>query len=295
MSVKMKKKLGGIFTHVVLIAVALSCLLPLLLVVSASFMSDQEIATYGYSFIPRDFTIEAYKYILNSPGQLIRSYGVTIVVTLVGTVLGLLITSMLAYGISRKDYPLGKATGFFVYFTMLFPAGLVPWYMMVSNILHLKNTVFALIVPYLVSAWFVMLMKGYFQDIPASIIEAGKIDGASELKIFFQLVLPMAKPGLATVGLFIMLMYWNDYYLSMMFISDEHLYTLQFLLHRMISNIDFLKSSLAVQAGLVSGVAIPAKSVRMAMCILAAGPMLFIFPFFQKYFVKGITVGSVKG
>lgn len=291
---RIKNRLWRIFPHIMLIIVALACLLPLLLVISASFMSDEEIARNGYSFIPRNFTMEAYKYILNSPGQLMRSYGVTIIVTLLGTVLGLLLTSMLAYGISRKDYPLGKATGFFVYFTMLFPAGLVPWYMMVSNVLHLKNSLLALMVPYLVNAWFVMLMKGYFQDIPVSIIEAGKLDGASELKIFFQLVLPMAKPGLATVGLFILLMYWNDYYLSMMFINKDNLYSLQFMLHRMIANIDFLKSSLAVQAGLVSGVDIPAKSVRMAMCILAAGPMLFVFPFFQRYFVKGITVGSVK-
>lgn len=294
MSRKVKKRLWGILPHVILTFVALACLLPLVLVISASFTTDAEIAKYGYSFIPKDFTIKAYTYIFKKPAQLFTSYGVTILVTFIGTAVGLLITAMLAYGISRKDYPFARITTLFVYMTMLFSAGLVPWYMMVSNVLKLKDTLPALIIPYLVVPWFVMLMKGYFADIPASIIEAGKIDGASELKIFFQIVVPMAKPGLATIGLFIMLMYWNDYYLSLMFIQNSKMVSLQFMLYRMMSNIDFLKSALAAQSGMLAGVQIPAKSIRMAMCVLAAGPMLFVFPFFQKYFVKGIAIGSVK-
>lgn len=295
MSIKVKKRLWNLLPHIVLSLVAIVCVVPLLLIISASFTSDAEIMEYGYKFIPKDFTLKAYEYILKTPMQLITSYGVTIVVTLVGTVVGLLITSMLAYGMSRKDYPFAKATTMFVYLTLLFPAGMVPWYMMISNILNLKDTLLALIFPYLVSAWFVMLMKGYFADVSPSLIEAGKIDGASEFKIFFKLVIPMVKPGLATVGLFILLQYWNDYYLSLMFIQDNNLLSLQYMLYRMMSNIDFLKSSLAVQAGLVSGIQIPDKSIRMAMCVLAAGPMLVVFPFFQKYFVKGISIGSVKG
>jgi putative aldouronate transport system permease protein len=294
MNGKVRKKLWGFLPHLVLILVSVACLLPLVLVISASFTTDAEIAKYGYSFIPKEFTIEAYEYILKKPAQLINSYGVTILVTLSGTVIGLLITAMLAYGMSRRDYPFARATTLFVYMTLLFSAGLVPWYMMVSNVLSLKDTLLALIVPYLVVPWFVMLMKGYFADIPSSIIEAGKIDGASELRIFFQIVVPMAKPGLATVGLFIMFMYWNDYYLSLMFIQNSKKLSLQFMLYRMMSNIDFLKSALAAQAGMLSGVQIPAKSIRMAMCVLAAGPMLLVFPFFQKYLVKGITIGSVK-
>lgn len=295
MSRKVKKSLWDLLPHIVLVITSIVCLLPLLLIISASFMTDAEIAKYGYGFIPRDFTAEAYSYILKKPIQLLTSYGVTIVVTLIGTVVGLLLTSMLAYGMSRKDYPFAKATTLYVYLTLLFPAGLVPWYMMISTVLNLKDTLFALIVPYLVSAWFVMLMKGYFADVSPSIIEAGKIDGASEFMIFFRLVIPMVKPGLATVGLFILLQYWNDYYLSLMFIQNSKLISLQYMLYRMMSNIDFLKSSLAVQAGLVTGVQIPDKSIRMAMCVLAAGPMLVVFPFFQKYFVKGISIGSVKG
>lgn len=290
-----KKTFWDFLPHIILTIVSVVCLLPLLLIISASFMTDAEIAEYGYGFIPRDFNLEAYVYILEKPIQLLTSYGVTILVTFFGTVVGLLLTSMLAYGMSRKDYPLAKATTLYVYLTLLFPAGLVPWYMVISTILNLKDTIFALIVPYLVSAWFVMLMKGYFADVSPSLIEAGKIDGASEVTIFFKLVLPMVKPGLATVGLFILLMYWNDYYLSLMFIQNSKMVSLQYMLYRMMSNIDFLKSSLAVQSGLVSGIQIPDKSIRMAMCVLAAGPVLVIFPFFQKYFVKGISIGSVKG
>lgn len=295
MNVKTKKRLWGFLPHVVLLIAGLACLLPLLLVISASFMTDAEIANFGYSFLPKDFSIEAYTYIFEKPQQLLRSYGVTMVVTAIGTTFGLLITAMLAYGISRKDYPLARFTSFYVYFTMLFSAGLVPWYMMVSNILNLRDTLFALIIPYLVSAWNVMLMKGFFADLPTTVIEAAKIDGASEWKTFFRVVVPMAKPGLATVGLFIMLAYWNDYYLSLMFIMDKKLVSLQFLLYRIMSNIDFLKGAIASQNALLTGVQIPDKSIRMAMCVLAAGPMLFVFPFFQKYFVKGIAIGSVKG
>jgi putative aldouronate transport system permease protein len=178
---------------------------------------------------------------------------------------------------------------------MLFSAGLVPWYMMISNTLRLKDTIPALIAPYLIMPWFTLLMKSFLADIPSSIIEAGKIDGASEPRVFFSLVVPVSKPGLATVGLFILLMYWNDYYLSLMFIQNSPFISLQYMLYRIMANIDFLKSALAIQSGLTRGVIIPDQSVRMAMCVLAAGPMLFVFPFFQKYFAKGITVGSVKG
>lgn len=292
---KTKSRISGLLPHIVLTLVALACLLPLLLVISASFMTDAEIAANGYSLFPRNATIEAYKYVFQKPKQLINSYGVTIFVTIVGTGVGLILTTMLAYGTARKDYPLARFTTFFVYMTLLFSAGLVPWYMMISGTLHLKNTIFALIVPYLVSPWFVMLMKGYLADIPSTIIEAAKIDGASEFKTFWRIVLPISKPGLATVGLFIMLMYWNDYYLSLMFIEKNNLTSLQFMLYRMMSNIDFLKTALAQMGGMLQGAELPAKSIRMAMCVLAAGPMLFVFPFFQKYFVKGITVGSVKG
>lgn len=289
-----KKGVWYFLPYIVLAIVAICCLLPLLLIISASFMSDAGLTQYGYSFIPKDFSLEAYQYVFKQPVQLLISYGVTIFVTAFGTAVGLLFTSMMAYGISRKDYPLAKATTFFVYFTMLFPAALPAQYMMINNIMNLKNTIWVLILPLLVSAWHVMLMKGYFADIPVSMIEAGKIDGASESRIFFRLVLPVAKPGLATVGLFTMLLYWNDYKSSLLYITEDNLTSLQFLLYRMMSNIDFLKSALATQSGMLAGVKIPAESIRMAMCVVAAGPMLFIFPFFQKYFVKGISIGSVK-
>jgi putative aldouronate transport system permease protein len=158
----------------------------------------------------------------------------------------------------------------------------------------MKDTIFALIVPYLVIPWFVLLFKGFLSNIPMSLIEYAKIDGASEYRIFFRIVLPMSKPGLATIGLFYLLHYWNDYYLSLLFIQNSKNVSLQFLLYRIMSNIDFLNSALAVNSGMVRNVEMPNQSARMAMCVLAAGPMLFIFPFFQRYFIKGITVGAIK-
>lgn len=294
---KKKKRVAPsrVFIHVFFIFLALCCLLPMLLVISVSFSNDADLVKYGYSLIPRNFDLTAYKHIFTQPKQLFTSYLVTIFVTVVGTGVGLICTAMLGYGISRKDYPLQRATTFFVFFTMLFSAGIVPWYMLIVNTLQLKDTIWVLILPYLVTPWFVMLMKGFFADIPTSIIEAAKIDGASEFRIFFRVIMPVSKAGLATVGLFIMLMYWNDYYLSLMFIQSSEYISLQYLLHRIMSNLDFLKSALGAQAGMLAGIKVPEQSIRMAMCILVAGPMLFVFPFFQKYFAKGITVGSVKG
>lgn len=286
--------MSKIVSHIFFILLSLICLLPLLLVISISLSDDLDLLRNGYSLIPRVWSLSAYEHIFAKPQQLIRSYLVTIFVTFAGTAVGLLITAMLGYGVSRKDYPLAKAATFFVFFTMLFPAGMVPWYMLIGNTLKLKDTIWVLVVPYLVIPWFVMLAKGFFADTPLSIIEAAKIDGASEFTVFFRIVLPMSKAGLATVGLFIMLMYWNDYYLSLMFIQSSPFISLQYMLQRIMSNLDFLKSALAAQTGMLTGVKLPDQSIRMAMCVLAAGPMLFVFPFFQKYFTKGITVGSVK-
>lgn len=291
----MRLKLFNITIHTVMIIVALLCVVPLLLVLSISVTSDADILKNGYSFFPEHFDLAAYRFIFNNPDQLLTSYLVTIFISIVGTVVGLLITSMLAYAISRKDYAYATKTTFFVFFSMLISGGLIPWYMLVVNTLHLKDTLLALIVPYLVSAWFVMLMKGFFANISPAIIESAKIDGASELGIYIKIVLPIAKPGLATVGLFYLLTYWNDYYLSLLFIQNNtEIISLQYMLFKIQSNMDFLKSAF-IPPWMANKVTLPDLSVRMALAVLAAGPMLFVFPFFQKYFEKGITVGSVKG
>jgi len=206
----------------------------------------------------------------------------------------LLLTASVAYVMTRKDYRYHRITSFFVFFTLLFNGGLVPTYMVMTNVLHLQDTIFALFLPYGVSAWFAMLMKGFMQDLPFETIEAGKIDGASELGIFVKIVLPLSKPALATIGLFYALAYWNDWWLAMLYISNEKLIPLQFMLQRIMTNLQFLTSNM--QAGLnIDMNQIPTESARMAISILAVGPMMFAFPFFQKFIVRGLTLGAVKG
>ncbi|WP_312880017.1 carbohydrate ABC transporter permease [Paenibacillus phytorum] len=291
----MRVSLFNTMIHIVMAVVSIVCIAPIILVFSISISSDMDILKNGYSFIPKHIDLAAYRFIFQNPGQLFTSYIVTIFVSIVGTVIGLLFTSMLAFAISRKDYAYANKTSFYVFFTMLINGGLIPWYILVVNQLHMKDSIFALILPYLVSAWFVMLMKGFFTNISSAIIESAKIDGASELGIFFKIVLPIAKPGLATVGLFYLLTYWNDYYLSLMFIQNNtEIISLQYMLFKIQSNMDFLKSAF-VPPWMINKVSLPDLSARMAMAVLAAGPMLFVFPFFQKYFEKGITIGSVKG
>jgi putative aldouronate transport system permease protein len=291
---KSKFKLSILLIHIVMILFTLFCVLPILLVVLISFMKEKEIFTTGYTFFPDQYTLAAYKQIFLNPKQLINSYTVTVITTAVGTIMGLWLTASIAYVISRRDYHFRKALAFYVFFTMLFSGGLVPTYIMIVAWLNIDNTYLALLYPFLCVSFNVILMRGFFQTIPVALIESAKIDGASEMRTFVQLIIPLSKPGLATVGLFIAFSYWNDWFQSLMYTNKPQLISLQYLLVSIMKNIEFLNSA----AGrLMSGstIELPQYSARMAMCVLAAGPMLFIFPFFQKYFIKGLTVGSVKG
>lgn len=247
--------------------------------------------------IPHEFSLEAYKAVFMSPGMILDSYMVTIITTVVGTIIGLCISASAGYVISRKNYRYRKILSFFIFFTMLFNGGLVPTYILMTQWLHLKNTIWALILPLVVNAWYIILMRGFFQGIPDSIMEAARIDGASELRIFFGIVLPLSKPVLATIALFYALAYWNDWYQSLLYIDNQKLYKLQYLLMQILKKSQFLNSA-AGQAVMGTGAStsdMPTLNLRMAMCVVAVGPLLIAFPFFQKYFVKGITVGSVKG
>lgn len=279
---------------VVFILVSVFCVAPLFLIVSASFTEQQSLFKEGYQFIPKVFSLDAWKFVLKTPQQIIKAYGVTIFVTLFGTVCSLLLTSMLAYASTRKDFVAHRPISFLIFFALLFSGGMVPTYIMITRFLHLKDTIWSMILPYVIMPWHVFLMKGFFADIPVSLIEAAKLDGASEARIFFNIILPISKPALATVGLFIAFTYWNDWWLSMLYIENPDLTSLQYYLYRIMNNIQFLTNS-AMQGNIsINMSAIPGETARMALCLLAAGPMLIIFPFFQKYFVKGLTVGSVK-
>lgn len=290
-----KKQQPNILANIVLAVASVLCVAPLLLIVSASFTEQQALFRDGYRFWPKEFSLAAFEYIFRSPKQIVTAYGVTIFVTVVGTVMSLLFTSMLAYVSVRKDCRGSRLISFLLLFALLFNSGMVAQYIMNTKYLHLKDTIWCMILPYVIMPWHVFLMKGFFADIPTSLIEAAKIDGASEIYTFFKVILPISKPALATVGLFIAFTYWNDWWLSMLYVEDPSLTSLQYYLYRIMNNIQFLTSSMHSGNININMANLPSETARMALCLVAAGPMLVIFPFFQKYFVKGLTVGAVKG
>lgn len=282
--------------NVFLVVLCLMIALPFVLVVIISITSENSLVQNGYQFLPKEWSFEAYRIVFQKPDPLIKGYLVTILITVVGTVLSLLLTAMTAYPISRMDFRYNRPITFYIFFTMLFNGGLIPFYIMMTQYLHLKNSLLALILPTLLSPFNIMIMKGFLDKIGKEIIESAKVDGAKEFRIFFRIILPLATPALATLGLFISFGYWNEWFYALLFIDNDKYIPLQLLLVRILSQIEFLANSpLAQVADKLAYANFPTLSVRMAMAILAGGPMLIIFPFFQKYFVKGITVGSLKG
>lgn len=282
--------------HIILILLSICCLYPFLVILGSSFQSQEEIMDLGYRIIPKNATLNAYNLLFAAPKRILDAYKVTIITTVAGTLIGLWLVSTCGYVMSRKDYAYKRILSFYVFFTMLFNGGLVPTYILITRWLDLKDSIVALIIPGLCSAWNILLMKGFFQSVPVSLIESAKLDGAGELKIFTRIVVPISKPAFATVGLLLLLTYWNEWYYSMLYIDSENLVKLQYLLMTIMKNIEYLNSPEAANAGIVANnVAMPTLSARMAMCVVAAGPILVVFPFFQKYFVKGMTVGAVKG
>lgn len=285
----------SLFIHLLFILVTLSMVIPFILVISISFTDDQAILEHGYELIPPVFSTKAYEYIFKAPMILIRAYGVTIFTTVVGTLLSLLITAMLGYVVSRRDFRYRNPATFYIFFTMLFNGGMVPSYILITQYLKMGNTIWVLIIPSLVSPFYIMIMKGFLSKMPFEIIESAKVDGAGELRIFFRIVLPLSTPALATLGLFISFGFWNSWFNALLYIDNEKLVPIQLLLVRMMQNIEYLTSNseFISQFGVdVSN--IPTLSARMAMAVLAGMPMVFVFPFFQRYFVQGLTVGSLK-
>ena len=288
-----EKKTSHFFIHIVFILISICCVVPIFYIIAASFSDELLLKQLGYALIPRGLSMDAYKHVFESPKAILSAYGVSISVTVIGTVVSLLFTTMLGYVMTRRDFKGSRYISFLVFFAMMFNAGMVPTYIAFVRWYHLRDTLIALILPYVIVPWHVFLMKSFLADTPYTLIEAARIDGAGELRTFFQIVVPLAKPALATVGLFTAFTYWNDWYQSMMYIENQTLISLQYYMYRIMNNISFLSQSMfAVGVDLSK---LPSETTRMAMCVLAAGPMLIVFPFFQKYFVKGMTVGSVKG
>jgi len=285
--------------NIFFIVYSLLCIVPLILIIMVSISDESTVVREGYQFIPSKFDLAAYQFLFKDATQIFRSYGISIFVTIVGTSLSLMIMALYAYPISRSDFPHAKFFTFFVFFTMLFSGGLVPWYLVYVQMLDLKDTIMALIVPLLVAAFFVLIIRTFFQTtIPLAILESAKIDGAGELTIFFKIVLPLSLPVLATVALFQTLTYWNDWFLSLVFITKESNITVQYLMYKTMLNIQFLANNSTAAAAIIAAggtFKFPSETVRMAMVVVGIGPIIFAYPFFQKYFVKGLTVGAVKG
>lgn len=292
-----EEKTFQIVIHIFLGIFAVCAILPILILVTGSITSEQELIQDGYTFFPKSIDFSAYKYLFQQAGQILNAYGITLFITIFGTVLSLVITPLLAYPLSRKDFRTRNIFSFLVFFTMLFNGGVVPSYIMWTQIFHLKNTIWSLIFPNLLMNGFnVVLMKNYFaQNIPMELIEAAKVDGENEFGIFFKIVLPLALPVMATVGLFVGIGYWNDWTNGLYYVSEPELYSLQNFLNRMMQDIQFLMSNSQIQSGGQMAAAFPSTGIRMAISVVGILPIIVLYPFFQKYFVKGITVGAVKG
>lgn len=287
------RKVFDVLGYTLITLLSIFCILPFVLIISGSFTSQSSILTDGYRLFPKEFSLEAYEFLFKVPGDIIRAYGVTILVTGLGTFLSLFVTSMAAFALSSKSFRYRNIVSFFFYFTTVFGGGLVPWYVFNIKYLHFKDSIISLILPLMVNVTYLLILKSYMKNIPEEVFESARLDGASDWTIYFKIALPLSKAGLATVGLFTALNYWNDWYDAMLFIDDSKLYPLQYYLNDILNKSQGMAAA-AAQAGIPSA-QIPTEPVKLAMTVVATGPILLLYPFLQKYFVKGVTIGAVKG
>lgn len=291
-----KKKLGEgkhIIIHAVFLLVCICCVLPVILLISTALTSQEDLVANGVTVLPKKLCWDAFRLTFKNPSMILNAYKVSILVTGIGTVLNVLICSLAAYPLSKPNYKYAQLTSFFMYFTMLFSGGMVPFYILVVQILHLKDSIWSLILPVLASPWIIFLLRTFFRSVPVSLYESAKLDGAGEYRMFFSILLPLSKPAIATAALMIALNYWNDWYHGMLFIEDQSKVPLQLMLQQLTDYIDMLKVNQS--RGLIMNMGeIPSDGIVAATSIIAIGPMLFVFMLFQKYFISGITMGAVK-
>lgn len=285
---------SNVLISIFLIALALIAFLPMVFVTIISFSSEASVTTIGYSFWPMEWSVDTYRYLMQSGGDIGRAFLNSIGITVVGTVLGLVLTSTMGYALSRRTFNLRGFYTVFIFIPMMFYGGLVPTYMINTQVYGLRDTYWALILPLACSSWYTIILRTFFTTtVPDSIIESGKMDGASQLRIFLQLVLPISLPAMATIGLFLCFAYWNDWYQAMLYLTKRNLFPLQYLLVSIEKQIDFLARSADVMS--TERVVLPTETMRMAIVVIAVVPIACAYPFFQKYFVSGLTIGAVKG
>lgn len=289
----------NILLNIAMILFSLACLLPVLLVYSVAFSSEKSIAEHGYSFIPREFSLSAFDFYLKSGEQVVNSYAVSLFVTVVGTIISVLVTSLFAYSLSRKSFKYRNVFTFITFFTMLFNGGLVPSYIINTRYLHLNDNLLVLFLPLTLNAFYVIVLRTFFSTtIPESVIESAKIDGAGEITTFFRIVFPLSKPGLATIGLFCVIGLWNDWFTGLLYITNPRLVSIQYMLYKIQNSIEFIRQNSRYAnspEGLKLLMDMPNESGRMALVVIVITPILFTYPFFQRYFVHGLTIGSIKG
>ena len=289
------KIIFAVISYTLIALFALACVIPFYLIIVGSFTSEHSILTEGYSFLVTAdrFSLAGYDTALKNPMEILRAYGVTIFVTVLGTVLSIFLMTMTGYVLSRKDFPWKNGFSFFFFFTTLFNGGLVPWYLLCTQTFQFNNKLYALIIPGLFSVWNMIIAKSFMKGIPYEMVEAVKVDGAGDFCIYYKIMIPMAKPLIATLGLFTALAYWNDWYNCMLFINDNRFWNLQYTLQNILNSSEALKRIAALTGQQVQQ--LPSESMKMAMTVIATGPIILLYPFLQKYFVKGLTIGAVKG
>lgn len=291
------RKPTNVLFNFILTILSLLSLIPFIFVIIISLTDEESLAMNGYRFIPEKWSLHAYQYIIDAGESIIRSYGVTILVTVVGTLLGLFLIGTYSYALSRRTYAFRSFFTKVITVPMLFSGGMIANYLIVTKVLMLKNSVWALILPLAMNSFNIIVMRTFFKtSIPDSVVESAKIDGASEWRLFFKIVIPMALPGLATIGLFLTLGYWNDWFNAMMYIDNQDWIPLQYLLIKIESSIDFLANNKAMMGveGIQAAANMPKETIKMAIVVISTLPIIFAYPFFQRYFVNGLTIGAVK-
>jgi len=295
---KKKSRAGQLLLHIYFLLCCLFFIIPLVLVITSSFTDEAQIRLHGYSLFPRVWSLEAYSSIFKAPQRILDAYAVTAFTAVVGTFFSTLVMALIAYPLSRRDFAYRNGITVFVFITMLFSGGLIPSYIVNTQLLGLGNSLWIYLLPSLANAWHIIIIRTFFQSIPVSLIESAKMDGAKELRLLFSVILPLSTPVLATISLLCLLAKWNEWMVTLIYITDNRLYTLQFMLNRILLEAEFVKNFILSVPGaskMIDAKKVPTLSMRYAMTLLAAGPMLVIFPFFQKYFTKGLTIGAVKG
>jgi len=283
----------NIISYVYIVFFACICLLPFLMILSGSFTAEESIFKDGFRLIPLRFSLEAYKLLFKSANTLLNAYAVTIVITVAGTFLGLFLTSMTAYVLYRRDFPWRNQFAFFFFFTTLFSGGLVPWYVLMVKYLQMKDNPVSMILPGLFSVFYILIMRNFMKSLPDALIESAKIDGAGDFLMYRKIVLPLSVPPIAAIGLFIALNYWNEWFNAMLFIDNRNFFPLQYYLYNVLNSMQF--AAVAAQKANVPLPQMPTQSYKLVMTVAATGPIIFAYPFVQRYFIQGITIGAVKG